>query len=476
MTRPVPTNADLDRLQRIADPYADDTLAQIVSGAATHDEWVVRIGELNDIILAWNTNAEVAAWTPSTDTPAYIRAPLAAYVGAARLAPPPAWIEPCRVDRAGRLFMDHGALSIILLHCASLPESYVVPDTATVLHATGALEHRVDQRIRATGAMIVPAMMVGGLTTMEGSGIAQVLKVRLIHAAIRMLILGQTPGAAIAQKGIAARLPLNVGSFPCKIQHFAALYNLGAKWDLQRCGMPTNQEDLAYTLLTFSYVFLRSMRRLGIPFSHQEEEDYLHTWNVLGHYLGIDQSLLMEDMDSAKQLFSLIQRRGREHLAQHPATDVRPVLGAALMRAMEAVIPDGVFDPFPVLMTRELIESESARDLGLERRPIPARSRALFKVLLTGARILDALVRVFSPNFSMCRLIARAVGYPLICKLMMSQTRPLLLPDGLKAKVEGVIAQWAYDPKAPAWMNALEDRYTTPGPWTKRDPPKKKKK
>jgi hypothetical protein len=43
-----------------------------------------------------------------------------------------------------------------MLFCASLPECYVVPDLAAVLHATGQLEERAEHRIRTTGAMIFP--------------------------------------------------------------------------------------------------------------------------------------------------------------------------------------------------------------------------------------------------------------------------------------------------------------------------------
>jgi hypothetical protein len=77
--------------------------------------------------------------------------------------------------------MEYGALSVTMLFCSSLPECYVIPDLAAVLHATGQLETHTDYRIRATGAMIFPVMMAGGLTAPDGGGIAQILKVRLIH-------------------------------------------------------------------------------------------------------------------------------------------------------------------------------------------------------------------------------------------------------------------------------------------------------
>ena len=66
--------------------------------------------------------------------------------------------------------MDHGALSCILLFCASLPECYVVPDLSSVLHTTGQLEQNTEYRIRSTAAMIFPVMLHGGLSH-RGAGV-----------------------------------------------------------------------------------------------------------------------------------------------------------------------------------------------------------------------------------------------------------------------------------------------------------------
>ncbi|MBK6557976.1 MAG: hypothetical protein IPG16_12480 [Comamonadaceae bacterium] len=45
-----------------------------------------------------------------------------------------------------------------------------------------------------------------------------------------------------------------------------ALYEalLAHGWDIGARGLPCNQFELAYTLLTFHYVFLRGMRTLGL--------------------------------------------------------------------------------------------------------------------------------------------------------------------------------------------------------------------
>jgi len=162
-------------------------------------------------------------------------------------------------------------------------------------------------------------MMEGGLTQPGGSGIAQVLKVRLIHATVRNLILRGSPTMAAAAMrfadaaSVTGVIPPLASIQPTDSMNHA-LYVHG--WDLRGCALPNNQEELAYTLLTFSYVFLRSLRRLGIPFTPAEEEDYLHAWNVAGHFLGIRRDLMVETMDEAGALFARMQARGRAEWAR----------------------------------------------------------------------------------------------------------------------------------------------------------------
>ena len=485
----IPSDAELAEWQWVADPHADEAVAAIVgpwpahrhaleaaplavsAQAATSDPesagaWR-RIGELNAAMSSWRDNAAVVGWRADSQMDAVVSGAIERYVTAA--SPLPAWAEPERIARAERLFMDHGALSVTMLFCASLPECYVVPDLAAVLHATGQLEDRAEHRIRTTGAMIFPVMMRGGLTRPDGSGIAQVLKVRLIHATVRNLILRESPEAAVA-KLLAANDAEGSGIVPAlaAIQGtdtiHRALYVHG--WDLKGAAVPNNQEELAYTLLTFSYVFLRSLRRLGIPFTPEEERDYLHAWNVAGHFLGIKRELMVDTMEDAAELFARMQARGRADWARRPsALDPRPRLGAALMDAMKSVIPDGPFKSFPVLLTRRLMEPASVRDLGLDGH-VSWLSRTLFRLLMVTTRGLDALGRLFVPGFSLSRLITRLVGYRLTCALLMSQTRELSVPSTLRPGILALIGAWGHDAEAPRWVNAIEDRYTTAGDWT----------
>jgi hypothetical protein len=473
---PIPTDADLDELQWVADPHADEAVAAILgpgSDEAGMPARMRRVDDLNAIIRTWQDNAGVAAWRANPSQAALgIAEPLQKYVTAAQPLPP--WADRDRIARAEKMFTDYGAMSVTMLFCASLPECYVVPDLAAVLHATGQLEERAEHRIRTTGAMIFPVMMAGGLTQPGSSGIAQILKVRLIHAMVRNLILRDSPDAAVARMR-----SMNDANAPNLIPPLAAVQPTDSMcralhvhgWDLKACALPNNQEELAYTLLTFSYVFVRGMRRIGIKFTAEQEQDYLHTWNVAGHFLGIRRELMVDTMEQAAALFARMQARGRADLVKRVGScDPRPELGKALMGAMESVIPDGPCKSFPVLLTRRLIEPASSHDLGLDGQ-VSWNSKILFSMLMGTALGIDAVMRLAFPDFSISRLITRAIGYRLTCALLMSQTRELAVPGKLRPGMKMLIASWGQDAKASSRMNALEDRLTTTGHWEALDRP-----
>jgi len=444
---------DLDRMQHVADPLADDTVAAVLGAWADVGiaERLERIRVMNRLIGGWKTNGDLVGWRATGDgvTPG-IAAPLEAYVQAGRELP--RWMDTDRIARAEQLFFAQGPLSCLLLFCRSLPECYVVPDLAAVLQVSGQLTQHTDYRVRSTAAMIFPVMMAGGLTTPEGGGIAQTLKVRLIHATIRHLILHGNPSDA---SGVVAPLALNG---PPKSMHEALLAH---GWNVDADGLPCNQEELAYTLLTFSHCFLSSLHRLHLGLGPDEEADYLHAWNVVGHVLGIREELMVQDTPQAQALFEVMQARGR---ADPVSPDPRPALGAALMNAMSAEIPVRIAKPMPVLMTRHLCGPATSADLGLDGR-VSWLSRALFALGMGVVGVIDRVARLVWPDFSLSRFVVRVLGYHVVTKLLMDQTRPLQLPDHLLSRVRDVVAAWSDDPKAPRWLNVMEDRFTTIGAW-----------
>lgn len=434
-----------------ADPLADDTIARILGpwdeSSDNLRHWA-DIAVVNQQLAQWQTNGGLASWQPDASVPPHIADALRDYVAAGLALP--AWADCAKIERAETLFFEMSMLSCTLLFCASLPQCYVYPDLAGVLHVAGQLEQHTDYRIRSTAAMIFPVMMKGGLTTPEGGGLAQILKVRLIHATIRNLMLRGAPHTAWDNGVVRAIPPLA----PQGLGAHHAMYARG--WDVDRYGLPCNQQELSYTLLTFNYVFLDGLRTLGIGLKPDDEEAYLHAWNVTGHVLGIGPDLMAHTMDEARTLFARLQDEGR---ASPYLPDPRPALAAALMQEMENELPLRVLKPFPVLLTRKLCGAQSARDLGIDGR-VSLLSRVLFTLGLGLVRLVDGVARLFIPEFSLCRMVTRVVGYQFTVKVLMDQTRPLKLPETLLNQVSSVTRGWHQDPKAPGWVNKLEGRLT----------------
>jgi hypothetical protein len=227
-------------------------------------------------------------------------------------------------------------------------------------------------------------------------------------------------------------------------------------WDVDRGGLPCNQQELGYTLLTFNYVFLQGLRRLGLGLEKNDEAAYLHTWNVLGYVLGIEPAQMTDTMDDAARVFADIQARARGQ-ARNP--DPRPPLAAALVATMQRYMPLRPLKSFPVLLTRHLIGKDASRDLGLEHH-VSLLSRILFVLGFGLVRVIDTVGRLVFRGFSISRLVTRILGYNLTARLLMDETRPLKLPDSLLNQVGVAVHGWQNDAKAPRWANALERRFT----------------
>lgn len=449
-------DAGLAVMARQADPPADEAVAAIV-GAWTRNGQVTgegarRLAEANRAMAGWTHNAALAAVSAgaTAEDEGSVQAALQRYLAQGRALP--GWADRQKIERAEAIFMDHGPLSCTLLFCSSLPECYVMPQLAAVLHIAGQLEQHTEHRIRQTAAMVFPVMMKGGLTDPEGSGVAQVLKVRLIHATVRHLILRGDPTQV---RGVVAR---TAPHDPAAGLH-AALAAHG--WDVDAQGLPCNQLELAYTLLTFSYCFLQGLRTLGQRLPPADEEAYLHAWNVMGHVLGVRRELMAWTMDDAQALFARMQAEGGLQPGQ---ADPRPALGRALIAAMARSIRLPVLRGLPVPLTRWLIGPDTARRIGIDGQ-VSWATQGLFHAgrLLVG--LTDGVVGLVQPGFSLSRLFTRVIGYHLLTRFLMDQTRPLALPERVLDPMAELVAGWGHDTRATGWVNRLEDRLTTPGEW-----------
>ena len=82
------------------------------------------------------------------------------------------------------------------------------------------------------------------------------------------------------------------------IRHF--LFHKG--WDVEKFGEPINQEDQAGTMLAFSAFVIEGLEQLGIRPTTEEKDAYQHTWNVIGHLMGVEKEFMCDSYEEAREL------------------------------------------------------------------------------------------------------------------------------------------------------------------------------
>jgi hypothetical protein len=257
----------------------------------------------------------------------------------------PDWADPDLIERGERLFSRYGPQIIVVYHCYSLPFCYASRKGVQVLHRTHRLSKNPQRRILETAQMIVDVMAPGGLLGPDGHGVRTAQKVRLMHSAVRRLI---------QQEG---------------------------DWNTADLGLPINQEDMAGTLNAFSWMVLDGLVRLGVNFTQDEIRAYMHSWNVVGHILGIRHGLLAQDYEDGRGLAESLDRRHFETCAEGRE------MQASLLKMMEYQIPGDVFDGIPASLTRKLLGDRIADIIAV---PPSDWTSAIFKPLRFLSMLSDA--------------------------------------------------------------------------------------
>lgn len=386
------TDDYLQGMRQHADPYADGIVARLFD-----EHGIDAFGRFYGQILH---NDGVPVEGLPTYIADYLRETLQ----------PPAWLDRDLAERAAQVLASHGMLAFAILGCASLPECYVDRPGVPVLWLTQQMNTHVHRRTVETTQFVLGVMAKGGMEA-NGRGLRAAQKVRLMHAAIRHLILA-TPDAQLAA-GLSSDM---------------ARTFLMHQWQ-HDLGLPVNQEDQAYTLQTFAWVTVRGLRDLGCELSADEEEGIVHVWNAAGHAMGIRDELLPASVAEAEILFSRIKAKNAA-----PSDGARS-MQAALLRYSEATLPS--FPPgishMPRLLTRYLVGDETADMLGIPRPGVIEREE--FKVAIAAMRAGDHLGEgvfdCFSPMRKAADLMFRSLMDHYLALPPNWQRRLFEVPDHL---------------------------------------------
>src|ERR1700733_5498854 len=181
----------------------------------------------------------------------------------------PVWVDWATLDRGGAVLLRAGVLGGIVLGLKSLVTGYATPAGNKPLIFSGRLAEQAPRRLQETSRFVQATIRPGGLRP-QGEGYRISLKVRLIHAQVRRLILRS------------------------------------GRWDSGAWGEPVNQHDQVGTLLLFSLLVLDGLRQLGLRISSEDAEAYMQLWRYSGTLMGVDTELVPTTESEARRLADLI--------------------------------------------------------------------------------------------------------------------------------------------------------------------------
>lgn len=181
----------------------------------------------------------------------------------------PVWVDWATLDRGGAVLLRAGVLGGIVLGLKSLVTGYATPAGNKPLIFSGRLAEQAPRRLQETSRFVQATIRPGGLRP-HAEGYRISLKVRLIHAQVRRLILRS------------------------------------GRWDSEAWGAPVNQHDQVGTLLLFSLLVLDGLRQLGARISAEDAEAYMQLWRYSGTLMGVDGDLLPTTESEARRLGDLI--------------------------------------------------------------------------------------------------------------------------------------------------------------------------
>ncbi len=179
----------------------------------------------------------------------------------------PAWADQARIRRGEQVFLENGLPIAVVLLCKSIPEGYAAPALTKVLYMTGLLQNRPLRRLLGVLQMVLDVAVDGGFEP-DGKALRVAMKLRLLHAGLRPIVVQNVPGYVAAH------------------------------------GVPCNHEDMLATVMGFSLVVVDGLQRLGAGLTQHEAEDLFYPWRVFCACMGIPEACIPTDLADAREFYA----------------------------------------------------------------------------------------------------------------------------------------------------------------------------
>ncbi len=177
----------------------------------------------------------------------------------------PDWYDRGLARAASRAFLRNSDIVLSALVGGSIVEGF-----ATLISKSFRIRGRVMsmgvRRLKANGMQLVEQYLPGGMEP-GGDGWRLTLRVRLVHAQSRLLLVGSE------------------------------------EWDQGRYGTPISAAHVLLAGAAFSGRLMRHVAALGGDFTQREREAYVHVWRYTGLLMGIPEEVIFHDEASALRIF-----------------------------------------------------------------------------------------------------------------------------------------------------------------------------
>ena len=311
----------LEKLRHEADPITDALIEELANQAMNGTE---RIQTLLHDLTASNT-------LDRTDHPQAV----GEWIDLVSVLP--AAMNPAKIDRAARFFRRHSFLMTLIFGTSSLLEAYACPRGVQVLATTYRLEQDPYRRLGETLQWILLIQDPRGWAV-GGTAVNAVLKVRLMHAAIRYLILTHRSES-------------------------------GAPWNQDVYGVPICGEDLLGMLMGFAAVPIRDLPKLDVGIGREDAEAQIHLWCVVGALIGVNAEFLPNSLREARELVETIEARQQHKAREDPqcadACEKGKGFAAALVEFHRSLAPGTSFDGYAIDVMRDLAGDQLCDWLGI---------------------------------------------------------------------------------------------------------------
>lgn len=211
----------------------------------------------------------------------------------------PEWANRDLMRKGSQFFQQNAEQILSMLGFLSLPYCYAAADGAQVLYLSQQIRNNTRKRLLETGTFVLDVMDPLAFEK-AGKGFVSILKVRLMHAAVRFHVLQSN------------------------------------KWN-QAWGQPINQEDMAGTNGAFSWLSVRGLRKMGVFTSPKDVDAFYHLWNVIGYLMGVREELLP---DTSQEAYALDRKIAQRHFRPSEA-------GTSLTKALLDFYNQDSGQPFP---------------------------------------------------------------------------------------------------------------------------------